>query len=627
MAAVIGAIVVRHGLGVFPRSPMHWAVGGVLATNVLSAIVAENKVLAIFGDFPRFLGLGFLADMAVLYLAVAIALRTRRDWAIIALGPFGAFAITVAYAGAQAAGLDPIRWTDNPETRPFSTLGNPDLYAHVISVFMGGSLGLLITREFRWWRLTAGACFALAFGCSLVVATRGTLVGLTAAVAATVCIILVRGGAARVRLLAVTGVVTLIAIAILAMSPLGTRAVATLSISAPTDRLALYSVSVEAWRDRPILGFGVENFAPAFISHRGPEHLTALASTQRHTSAHSWPLQAAVTTGTAGLAGLVSAIVVGVVALFRALPSSPAAASALLVGSAAYWAHAAVSVGAIGVDWFAWVSWAAAASLRATARPRIAKLPGVAMRPFALVGALAVVVIASSLAVRTAMPGFAASREAGKVRDSLGSRPEVDAVSSARTMTRLEPLRADHWNWLGLAYDMHGRSRDAAEAFARARQLAPHEILYGVNEARALAKGGLGLNSAEMLERSREALALARVRDPYDPLTYQVQAEVEFATGHSASALGFAVKAYRLEGRSDAVALLRRIALATSGDATLPALVEAVRARETATLHLAIAEVALRDGARETARQHAARAVELAPQSDDARRFLQDLSQ
>lgn len=629
LTGVLVAIVAHHGFGVIPRSPMHWAIGGVLVTNVLSAIVAENKVLAIFGDYPRFLGLGFLADMAVLYLAAAVALRTGRDWAIVAGVALAAFAITVAHAGAQAAGLDPIRWTDNFHSRPFSTLGNPDLYGHVISVFIGASLGLLITRASGWWRLAAVACLALAFGCSVVVATRGTLLGLATAVAATLVVILFRGGTATatMRLLAATGAFALIAAGILAMSPLGARGVATLSGGGTADRLALYRVAVEAWRHRPVLGFGVDNFAPAFVSHRGPEHLNALPADQRLTSAHSWPLQTAVTTGTLGLAVLVSAIALEMVALFRALPASPAVASALLVGSAAYWAHAAVSVGAIGVDWFAWVAWAAAASLNGPARRPLPEARGHA-RPAALLLASAVAVVASSLAVLTAVPSFAASREAWGVRDKVAARQGLDAISSARTMARLEPLRADHWNWLGLAYDVHGRSQAAAEAFARASRLAPHEILYGVNEARALARQGLDLNSAEMLARSRELLALARRRDPHDPLTYQVEAELEFALGRSASALDFALTAYRLEGRPAHVTVLRRIAVATPDDTTLlSTLVNTVEVRETASLHMLIAEVALRDGVRATARRHAARALELAPQSDDARRLLELSSQ
>src|SRR5213594_1074279 len=121
MVAVLGILFLEHGRSILPRSRLHFTVVAVAAAWLIAAWGAEDRFLALFGEDDRYLGLTYLADMIVLYVACAVAVREVRDAAIL----FGAIAIaamvTLGYAGAKAVGADPFWWQYAPAERPFST--------------------------------------------------------------------------------------------------------------------------------------------------------------------------------------------------------------------------------------------------------------------------------------------------------------------------------------------------------------------------------------------------------------------------------------------------------------------------------------------------------------------------
>src|SRR2546428_2497875 len=75
--------IARYGWRVAPTSRLHLSVAGYVLANVLSAALAENSYLAVYGDVTRLEGLTYLIDMMVLYVAVAVAFRELRDWLLL----------------------------------------------------------------------------------------------------------------------------------------------------------------------------------------------------------------------------------------------------------------------------------------------------------------------------------------------------------------------------------------------------------------------------------------------------------------------------------------------------------------------------------------------------------------
>src|SRR5437763_15936603 len=83
LLALLVLALLGWGSALFRQTRLHFLIAALVLVNVLATLTAPEPYLAAFGAQGRYLGLTFFVDMAVLYLAVAVAFRTRRDWAIL----------------------------------------------------------------------------------------------------------------------------------------------------------------------------------------------------------------------------------------------------------------------------------------------------------------------------------------------------------------------------------------------------------------------------------------------------------------------------------------------------------------------------------------------------------------
>ncbi|HLQ04372.1 MAG TPA: hypothetical protein VK197_01845, partial [Verrucomicrobiae bacterium] len=144
IAAALAFALVRYGRAIVPRHRAHVSVLGLLAAWAAAAVFAADRYVAIFGDPENYLGLTFIVDMVVLYLAVSVAVLRERDVFVLLVATLAAGAAAIAYGGTQSLGADPLAWAADPRTRPFASFGNPDHFGHFLSVFFGLALGLAI---------------------------------------------------------------------------------------------------------------------------------------------------------------------------------------------------------------------------------------------------------------------------------------------------------------------------------------------------------------------------------------------------------------------------------------------------------------------------------------------------
>ena len=79
LTAVMAGLLVRFGRSFFVWSWLHVCVAAFLAASALATAFAADPFLAAFGTHARMLGLGTIADWAVLYLAVVLLIRTRVE--------------------------------------------------------------------------------------------------------------------------------------------------------------------------------------------------------------------------------------------------------------------------------------------------------------------------------------------------------------------------------------------------------------------------------------------------------------------------------------------------------------------------------------------------------------------
>jgi O-antigen ligase len=512
MAAILALLFLAHGRRVLPRSHLHLAVIGVAAAWLVAALSAQDQFLALFGEEDRYLGLTYLADMIVLYIACAVTVRDVRGAAII----FGAIAIgaliALGYAAVQAIGADPL-WWQVPAERPFSTFGNPDHFGHFLSVLFGLSFGGVIASRGVLSALAGALGVLMSLAAASVVATRGTALGILGAIVAAPLV-----PATRARAAAAIAIVAVALALVFVATPLGDRVRATLAGEQMADRAVVYAVSLRAFAARPLAGYGPDNFRVAYAQHRPSSIQVPLAGTPQ-TSAHDWVFDAAVTTGALGLFALLMLVGLGSRELFVASRRAPNVGVPLLLGWSAYWAHALVAVGSIAIGWLPWAALGVAVGLDSPVAPNARRLPR---------WLWAVVLIASLVASTTGARAFLANRDALVMEDaSATGDPRTALVAAERAVSR-DPGRAENWNRLGLAQDGLELWRASLDAYREAAARRPYEPIYWANVARSSARLALAGDAGAR----DEAIAAARrgiEADPNSPIGHAVMVEIAVA--------------------------------------------------------------------------------------------------
>ncbi|HEV2010431.1 MAG TPA: O-antigen ligase family protein [Candidatus Limnocylindria bacterium] len=621
IAAVLGAAIPRFRHQIVPRSRLHLVVFAFIGANVLAALFAEDHYVALFGEWKRYLGLTFVLDMVILYFAVATAFRKPRDWIVLGVAAACATVAMSIYAFVQRAGLDPVRWADDPQPRPFATMGQPDIYGQYLSVAFATGLGIALFVPARAARLVGAAVAVLALATSAIVATRGSTIGMGAAILVAVPLWLFIHGFRRLPImrsgLGLAAVVAATA-AIVLLTPLGDRVRATLVGTQVTDRLLIYRSAFNAYVARPILGWGPDGTAAAYPSFTFPETPGVLGVNPILSSAHSWPLQAAVTTGTLGLAALIALIVAGTIILLRMTREAAWLAAPLLLASVAYWAHGLVTVGSISVDWIPWVVLGAAASraVEPVTTPRTAH-----PRPWAEGLVLGVCAVGLVLGY----PAWAANRDALAARVAVERPDGARAVAAARSAIAEDRGRSTYWSILGRGLDLQGQWKAAGDAYAEAASRAPYDPTtwesLAVSRTRQ-AQSGDGSSGGEQaaLDAARQAVR----RDANNAGAHVVLAQLLTAFGHFDQGLAeavIAIRQYPADPRFDAVAA-QAAGQAVDKSQARELVESALAAKESVTLEVVDARLALQLGDRAAAIQHATRALQLAPDNAEAKDIL-----
>lgn len=186
------------------------------------------------------------------------------------------------------------------------------------------------------------------------------------------------------------------------------------------------------------------------------------------------------------------------------------------------------------------------------------------------------------------VPGGGPDLELLEARYLLETQRPAEAHQRLLSLTRRQPELAHAWYTLGLSYSAVHNTREAAEAFDRARRANPRHFLYYREAARILHQAG-ALNRAEAT--ARQALA----RAPGEAQTRLVLADILLDRGPTGE-------------RVSEVRQLLSVALRSE------------RARPLALC--ALGRVALHEGQYTEARRHLAEACRLAPENLVARYHL-----
>lgn len=578
LAGVLAGLVINFGRSFLLFSWLHVPVLGFLAASAAATVFAAEPYLALYGAHQRMLGLGTVADWTVLYFAVALLVRTRTDAvAVIGFG-LAASVFVLTYEAIQLLGADPFSWSMDETARPFSTIGQPTSLAQYLTTLALGCLALGAFVE----GLHRGARAGLIVGAAALLAgaaatgTRSAVLGIAAGSALLVLVTWIAHPSPRARtisLVAGAGATAGLA-ALLVLSPLGARLAQTFESAASDDedflsrlepstagRVALYGIAFEMVKERPLLGYGPDNFVvgvPRYRTENEPREIQlGLAS-----SPHSWVGYVATGSGLIGLTAFVSIVAVALWLTLRSGFHPVTVAAAATLG--AFLGTGLTTVNDIGTDWLFWASTGAIAAATAVATPAPTQDPtpggrrkSKPQRPAPGSGPRAVisaVCIAAGLVVAVAgINAFDASASTRQGRDArLNRRP--NAIELAARATQADPGRAEYWHGLGLAYVGANRLVDATVAFDRASRLAPYDVRYIGDQARALlilARNGDATARGKAIDLSERAIRT----DPNHPDAQLTRAVVMQGTGNLPEALRSVQRALALDPQSRNVAL------------------------------------------------------------------------
>jgi O-antigen ligase/Tfp pilus assembly protein PilF len=532
-------VVIALGDGLrIPLSPIFVAFYAVVATEVLTTFTAENQYVALYGEVGRYLGLTTHAVLALIAVAIAVSIDypRRTSWLACTIG--AAAVLAGLYAVQQALGRDPVQWVDqDPRVRPFATFGNPDFYGQFLAaVFIGCAAVLAFARQRLWMVVLVVLLATASLGLMLVVATRGSFLGIVAGAVIIAPLWLRRAGLSRrvlARFALASGVAAIALAVVLFATPLGGRLLDIGRGIGLRDRVLLYESAFQIFLDHPFVGVGFENFAVAYPRYQQAEWFAIAGMNTTNTSAHNWVLHVAATTGAVGLlANLALLAAFAIHAWRRARDADAAGVIVALAASAAFYGSGLVLPGAQSIQWIPWVCVGVALASELRSGRAVTVLP-----PLRLPGILRLLIVVAIASVAFGQLGsLEANRAAKAAQVALGAANASRAVERARTATTVDPGRAVYWNDLGRSLELVPDLAGARTAYRQATSRSPYTPAFWWNLGR-MQQEFAKQNEPGAREAAYEAMRRAIAADPQNPDTFDRFGRIQFTLGDYKGAL------------------------------------------------------------------------------------------
>lgn len=277
-----------------------WGLFAFVSASALSALFSPAQNRSIFGDFERMGGVWALIHYLIFYALLRVFFR-EKEWKLYANLGLVVSAIVSLLALAQ----------DNGRFPPVSTVGNSGLLG--LYLFFGVCLSVYLAFKAAktQFKLVYAASAALCLSGIVVSQNRSSILGLAVAAAVATAVFFFLGKAHR-KVISVAGTALVVlfglGLTLIARAPeswLTKRIPATFSriaasgLETDANRTVLWTAALDGFRDRPLVGYGPENFHLAWSANFQPKVYT-VTSEQRVDRAHNIMLEVLSTTGIVG---------------------------------------------------------------------------------------------------------------------------------------------------------------------------------------------------------------------------------------------------------------------------------------------------------------------------------------
>ena len=336
-----------------PRSRILVLLAAALAVAALSAGFGVSVQRSFWSNYERMQGVVDQAHWFALAVVLVSVLRTGRDWRILLtlnLAVGMAIALMAVAEYYRHPWIYLIYWP--PANRVMTTLGNSSFLGAYLGVNVTIALGFLIRsfvpvahpgkasapageehgkrsdrsnpprqpRNARFSMLWAGRCFwgataLIGLWALTLTASRGPFLGLVSSLAALAALYVFLARTRMVRLAAAgsVGLLGIVVILLLVLSfspavslvdawnvnPLLSRLADDQSLDTVRERLSTWRVGIRGFLDRPVLGWGPENYIAVWGRHGFGESIPAMREIYDHS--HNKLIEELATKGLSGL--------------------------------------------------------------------------------------------------------------------------------------------------------------------------------------------------------------------------------------------------------------------------------------------------------------------------------------
>ncbi len=301
---------------------LDWLVFAFVICQLISAFFGVNFIRSFWGYQSRAQSVFTWLHFTVFYLLLRQFFITKKDWFNLGVWVLavGFISCIIAWAGPHLSFLEGIV----APGRFSGLIGNPIFFAGylIIPVFLGFAWFFVLEKgdKWRWFGLAAGAFSLVALLLSQV---RGAFVGLIAGIFAIWLLYLFYGQSARLKKICfIIGVlfISLISGAYIANQNGGffknnLPAIARLLDIRPAEttastRLMAWQIALKGWKDKPLLGWGPENYQDIYDKYYNPKFLEYSFAETVWDKPHSYPLEVLSSMGVIGFSCYAAIIVI-----------------------------------------------------------------------------------------------------------------------------------------------------------------------------------------------------------------------------------------------------------------------------------------------------------------------------
>ncbi|MBI2047835.1 MAG: O-antigen ligase family protein [Parcubacteria group bacterium] len=266
----------------------------------VSAVFGVDFVTSFWSNFERMEGLVTHLHLLLLFFILAGTFRTKREWFTL-FGVSITASILLAFYGLLEKTGEIVSVADS--SRIISTLGNPLYVAAYLSfhIFLSAFLWLQTKSKFLKWMLAGIIIFEISI--FFFTEARGAFVGMLAGlgIISVLSFFATKGASKKIVLGSVLVILVLIPVflnvfkhsPVIANNDTLSR-FASISLQAGEARFTIWGIAFDAFKERPILGWGMGNFDVPFAKHYDPNMFGQEPWFDR---VHNMPLEWLVTGG------------------------------------------------------------------------------------------------------------------------------------------------------------------------------------------------------------------------------------------------------------------------------------------------------------------------------------------